>query len=50
VALEATLENGRRVLGETKISKSRHRIVSVRLRPRRCRPLADTLAAIAQAT
>ncbi|PYT29362.1 MAG: hypothetical protein DMG58_16420 [Acidobacteria bacterium] len=49
VALEATLENGRHVLGETKISKSRRRIVSVRLRPRRCRPLPDTLAAIAQA-
>jgi len=49
VALEAILENGKRVLGETKISKSRRRIVSVRLRPRSCRPLPDTLAAIAQA-
>ncbi len=49
VALEAILENGRIVLGETKISKSRRRIESVRLRPRRCRPLPDTLAAIAQA-
>jgi uncharacterized cofD-like protein len=49
VALEAVLENGRRVLGETKISKSRGRIETVRLRPRRCRPLPDTLAAIAQA-
>ena len=49
VALEAILENGRCVLGETKISRSRRRIESVRLRPRRCRPLPDTLAAIAQA-
>src|SRR3989475_7967534 len=49
VALEAILENGRRVTGETKISKSRRRIETVRLRPRRCRPLPDTLAAIAQA-
>ena len=49
VSLEAILENGRRVLGETRISKSRRRIESVRLRPKRCRPLPDTLAAIAQA-
>src|SRR5437879_1487567 len=43
VVLEAVLENGRRVLGETRISKSRRRIETVRLRPRRCRPLPDTL-------
>jgi uncharacterized cofD-like protein len=49
VSLEATLENGRRVLGETRISRSRRRIESVRLRPRHCRPLPETLAAIAQA-
>jgi uncharacterized cofD-like protein len=49
VTLEAVLENGRRVLGETRISKSRRRIETVYLRPRRCRPLPDTLAAIAQA-
>jgi len=49
VVLEAILEDGSCVLGETKISKSRRRIESVRLRPRRCRPLTDTLAAIAQA-
>jgi uncharacterized cofD-like protein len=36
-------------LGETKISRSRRRIETVYLRPRRCRPLPDTLAAIAQA-
>jgi len=49
VVLEAILENGQHVLGETKISKSRRRIETVRLRPRRCRPLPDTLAAIAKA-
>jgi uncharacterized cofD-like protein len=49
VSLEAILENGRRVLGETKISRSRRRIDSVRLRPRRCRPLPEALEAIAQA-
>jgi len=49
VSLEAILEDGRRVQGETRISKSRRRIETVRLRPRRCRPLPDTLAAIADA-
>lgn len=49
VALEATLENGARVIGETNISKSRTPIRTIRLRPRKVRPLADTLAAIAQA-
>jgi len=49
VSLEAILEDGRHVQGETKISKSRRRIETVRLRPRRCRPLPDTLAAIAEA-
>jgi uncharacterized cofD-like protein len=49
VTLEAELENGRIVTGETKISKSRSRIRCVRLRPRRCKPLAETLEAIAEA-
>ena len=50
VVLEAILENGQlRVRAKPKISNSRRRIESVRLRPRRCRPLPDTLAAIAQA-
>jgi uncharacterized cofD-like protein len=49
VALEATLEDGTRVIGETKISKSRKPIRTVRLRPRKVKPMADTLAAIAQA-
>jgi len=49
VSLEAVLENGQHVLGETKISRSRRRIESVRLRPRRCPPLPDTLRAIESA-
>jgi uncharacterized cofD-like protein len=49
VALEATLENGAQVIGETNISKSRTPIRTIRLRPRKVRPLADTLDAIAQA-
>jgi uncharacterized cofD-like protein len=49
VALEAVLENGAVVRGETKISRSRRRIKAIRLRPRRCRPHPKTLAAIEQA-
>jgi uncharacterized cofD-like protein len=49
VALEAVLENGRRVLGETRISRSRHPIETISLRPRHCQPLPDTLAAIRKA-
>src|SRR5690349_1361515 len=43
VVLEATLENGSRVVGETRISRSRSRIKCVRLMPRTARPLPDTL-------
>src|SRR5579863_4866770 len=49
VSLGAILENGRRVLGETKISRSRRRIETIYLRPRRCRPLPNALDAIRQA-
>jgi uncharacterized cofD-like protein len=49
VTLEAELENGRIVRGETKISRSRSPIRRVRLAPRVCRPLPETLDAIAQA-
>jgi uncharacterized cofD-like protein len=49
VALEATLEDGTNVVGETKISRSRSRIVGVRLKPRTARPLPATLKAIADA-
>ena len=49
VSLEAILEDGTRVTGETNISKSRRIIRTVRLRPRKVKPMADTLSAIAQA-
>lgn len=49
VMLEASLENGTTAVGETKISKSRSPIRSIALRPRRCRPLKQTLEAIAEA-
>ena len=49
VVLEAELENGRIVAGETKISKSRSRIKCIRLRPRVCKPLLETLEAIERA-
>ena len=49
VALEATLSNGDRVVGETKISRSTHRIRQVRLRPARAKPVAAALTAIAEA-
>jgi len=49
IVLEATLENGRRVTGETRISKSRSPISRIRLRPGKCLPLPDTLKAIANA-
>src|SRR6202167_2938948 len=49
VALEASLEDGTHVTGETNISRSRTPIRSIRLRPRRARPLGETLTAIAQA-
>lgn len=48
VALEAELEDGRRVLGETRISRTRSRIRTVSL-SRKCSPLAETLEAIAGA-
>ncbi len=49
VALEATLENGTKVAGETKISRSRSRIQTIRLLPRTARPLPATLKAIEEA-
>jgi uncharacterized cofD-like protein len=49
VALEATLANGTAVIGETRISRSKQPIQSVRLVPRKAQPLAETLAAIAEA-
>jgi uncharacterized cofD-like protein len=49
VALEATLADGTRVVGETRISRSRQRIQRIRLIPRKAPPLAAALAAIAEA-
>jgi uncharacterized cofD-like protein len=49
VALEATLADGARVVGETRISRSRQEILSVRLLPGKARPLPETLEAIAGA-
>jgi uncharacterized cofD-like protein len=49
VVLEATLANGASVVGETRISRSRSRIRTIRLIPRRVAPLDATLEAIAQA-
>jgi uncharacterized cofD-like protein len=49
VALEAVLSDGSVVTGETRISKSRERIERIRLKPRRCDPLGESLEAIEQA-
>lgn len=49
VRLEAELDNGRVVKGETHISRSRRPIRRIRLAPRNCRPVPRTLEAIAQA-
>ncbi len=49
VQLEAVLENGRRVTGETRITRSRSRIRRLALVPRRVRPLPDALEAVAAA-
>jgi uncharacterized cofD-like protein len=49
VTLEAVLEDGSIVAGETKISRSRKRIARVRLSPRRVRPSPQGLEALRQA-
>ncbi|HET8548816.1 MAG TPA: YvcK family protein [Bryobacteraceae bacterium] len=49
VTLEAELENGRIVRGETRISRSTRRIKRIRLGPGPCEPLPQTLEAIAAA-
>ncbi|BDC49660.1 hypothetical protein F183_A19760 [Bryobacterales bacterium F-183] len=49
VSLEAELENGRMVSGETRISKSKIRIKRISLNPKNCKPLPETLDAIAKA-
>ena len=49
VVLEAELENGKIVKGETRIGKSRSRIRRIHLLPRDSKPLPETLAAIREA-
>jgi uncharacterized cofD-like protein len=49
VVLEATLANGRKVTGETRISRSSVAIDKIALRPRQVKPLPETLEAIAAA-
>ncbi len=49
VSLEATLANGRRVAGESRISRSRTPIRRVRLVPANVRPLPGVLEAISRA-
>jgi uncharacterized cofD-like protein len=49
VTLEAELEDGAIVAGETNISRSRKRILRVRLVPRRVRPLPEVLTALREA-
>ncbi len=49
VTLVATLENGKRVRGETRISSSQSRIHKLELVPRRVRPLPKAVEAIQEA-
>jgi len=49
VSLEAVLDDDTRVEGETRISRSRRRIRTIHLVPRKVRPLAATLSAVAEA-
>src|ERR1700733_3667826 len=49
VSLEAVLDNGRVLRGESRISRSRRRICQIRLQPGRVKPLKETLAAIESA-
>jgi uncharacterized cofD-like protein len=49
VSLEAILDNGQVVSGETRISRTRRRIRRIRLQPGHVRPLRETLDAIARA-
>ena len=49
VTLEARLESGARLSGESRIGKSRAPIAEVRLRPAHAKPLKETLEAIAAA-
>lgn len=46
VRLEAEMEDGRVIEGETRVSRTRGRIARIRLAPSRCQPLPQTLEAI----
>ncbi len=46
VTIEAVLEDGRVVAGESRISRSKRRIRSIRMTPANARPLKEALAAI----
>jgi uncharacterized cofD-like protein len=49
VRIEATLANGHKVAGETRISRSRSRIEKIQIHPRRPKPMPETLEAIRNA-
>jgi uncharacterized cofD-like protein len=49
VQLEATLDDGSQVYGETRIGRSKNPIARVRLKPRLVKPLKETLDAISDA-
>ena len=49
VSLEAVLDDGKVLRGESRISRSPRRIHRIRLQPNRVRPLKETLEAIARA-
>jgi uncharacterized cofD-like protein len=49
ITLEAVLEDGTVIRGETKIGRSKEPIHSVRLRPGNCKPLPEALDAISNA-
>jgi uncharacterized cofD-like protein len=49
VSIEAVLADGRVVIGESRISRSKRPIREVRIKPARVRPLKETLAAIERA-
>jgi uncharacterized cofD-like protein len=49
VVLQASLADGTKVEGETRISKSRSAIERIQLKPSSCKPMPETLQAIADA-
>jgi uncharacterized cofD-like protein len=49
VRLEAEMSNGRSMVGESRITRSRSGIRQMRLKPRHCAPLPESLEAIANA-